>query len=244
MSTDTAFETLIDVGEHLRDMAPSAEDVEARRLLASITAEPRSAPPAPRRRRWLAAAVAVASVAAVAAAWALLSAEPTSTEGILCHQSTELRGDVYVLPPADVSDFTASACAAVWERGDLTLPGLEAGEVPPLQGCVDALGILSVYPTDDESICAKFDQRVADPVTESELGAVLELQRRLVDEYSLGMTCMPFADAEQLARDTIAELDLDWVVVVGTATEDRPCATWSFVDEDKKVLLVPSPPSG
>lgn len=238
MPTDTAFETLVGVGDRLRETAPGALDAEARRLLASILAEPRSAPAAPKRRRWLVTAVAVTSVAVVAAAWALLSSAPDRPAGVICYAAPDLDADRFIVTPDDASGYVAAACAEPFERGVFTAPGRTVGEVPDLQGCVDDGGLLSVFPTEDEGICARFGLVVADLATDPGFDTVVELQQRL-SELAGRTPCLSLDQAERAAIDTLADLALDWAVEVGTASTQRPCASFAIDDLARTVSIIP-----
>jgi hypothetical protein len=207
--------------------------------------------------------VSVRVLAAVAVALALLglgaaaylnSRRPTHSLGVGCYAANRLDAATFVVQAR--ARHEVDACAALWRDGTLGSPGSTGSAVPPLVACVLPSGAVGVFPG-GPSTCAQLQRPVAStvaPSPPSSLGTappagdvVIALRDRLV-AAGRATPCLRPDDARATVRQAFADLGLsDWTMVVGPGPTgqgydgSRPCTTFSFEQEQRRVVLVPSP---
>lgn len=230
---------------HVRSVALlEPPGVDADELVASITGttdreagrEGAHRRGSPRRRRWLVAGVATATVAVGGAGIAAYQgSRPTDpTADVVCRSSIDGFGSTVGLRS---DGDPIGECARLWARGDL--PDLDhptpGGEVPRLVACTsERTGTIEVLPLDEFTTCADVglldaDVEQADPVT--------LLQRRLERHVA---ECHDAAEVEAYAGGLLDELGLDgWVV--GRRPAAGRCATAAVDTGARTVDVLPDP---
>jgi len=237
-----------DIFDALREGDPAAgiDPQEAARLKARIRGRVlAAAQPQPARARVkkpvVVVLVALLALAAIAAAW-YMTRQPTNPTGIGCHQGLGLDSPQHVVTPTGGLD--PGECAPLWADRTITNPAIvPPGQIPPLTGCVNDAGTLTVFPTDDPGHCERLG--MATYVPAPDVGDLVDVQNRLVEQIN-SQTCLPLDDAHRLVEQTLTAADInDWTVVVSQpATAERPCASLAFDHTTRQILLVPVPPTG
>lgn len=225
-------------------VAPTMSPAEVESLISDIVAgriqAPRVRASHQSRRRWIAGGTALVVLAGGATAAALWNRTKPAhpQEGIACHASLEVIGDVQVIPPAE---DPLDACAQLWLAG--ALPDIENGGsstdvAPPLFACVGPGGGLDVFPnlSDPPTTCADLGLVEAD--TNLSNDPLVVLQDRLVTE--INEVCVDVDTAKVLIGAALSDVGLDdWTVVVRDDTHG--CV---FAGEDlatKSVFLFTNP---
>lgn len=195
---------------------------------------PMHGPTSPRRRRWLVAGAAAATVAVgaagVAAYVAARPADPVA--GIMCRSSDDF-GSASVVLPLDADPV--AACANLWKTGDL--PGLAGGQasgvVPDLVACTGGAGAIEVLPVSDDESCATFG------LVPAELGPdpVSILRREVAFELSEG--CRSPAELLDVVERQVAELGLTgWEVRLEAGVQ---CALAAIDVAERRIDLIEDP---
>ena len=216
-----------------------------RRLLPRGSAQVRS------RRRLRVGIAAVATLGA-AAGYALVARDATKTLDVACYSSPSIEAG-FTVESAD-GRSPLDACAAAWRAGRI---GAERVP-PPLTACVLESGVVGVFPSlPSEDTCARLGIPSLAPVptttrattgsspTTAAAGTVTDLRNVLSGEF-LSRPCLSPDEAAALAQREIARLGLaGWTVVAsvtGPFPSDRPCASYGFDEEQRRVLLIPIAP--
>ena len=110
-------------------------------------------------------AIAVAVSAASVAAWAITRTgnserlavtvvQDVSRTSVICYEAASLQSTAIVV--ASPTSLDASACTPLWVSESFQIPSPGDEAVPPLVECVDAEGVLAVFPTSNDSdVCAE-----------------------------------------------------------------------------------------
>lgn len=218
------------------------ESPRAKELLARIVSTPQPDEP-PRRlgRRSFRLAVVLAVVAAITIAaayvWTRVIEAP---DAVACYQTVDLDADIAAAPSGGPA--TAEACIPVWRDGILVNPEIgEPGTVPPLTACVSNQGALAVFPSDDTTICSRFDLAYPDTESQSEADLLREVQDQLIT-YFQSADCIPIETATSEVRRILDQAQLtEWNIQGQPASDERPCASHSFDAPSRTVFLVPVP---
>ncbi len=233
---------------------PTHDSPQAQRALAEILATPRETTAREttavtglrwsRRRVTAAVAVGFAALAAIAAGTLLLRpvSEPV---GIACYDAPSLDAG-RTAAASGVSADPVQACGDFWLDGTIANPAVSpVGVVPPLVACVDDVGSLSVFPTDDPDACQRLGLAVPEPDSLPGAEVVRAVNDRLV-AYFAGVDCAGLADATVEVRRILDEAGLaGWSIEAGPPTAERPCASFGLDAENQIVVLVPIPrPAG
>jgi hypothetical protein len=233
-----------DLFDALREADPatagSAEEDTAlrqnirRRVLAAVQQPVR----ATSRRRVLVIALLTVAALAVTAAAFYLTREPSDARGISCYQEPSL--DTHQVVVDSPLSLSPSECETLWIDGTLTNPAFAEQQVPPLIGCVNDIGGLGVFPSNDTGLCehlglAGYEQPANNDTT--------TLHQRILDLFPSGR-CTTTSDAQLQIEEILSEMGFnDWSVRVSPEpSPERPCASLSFDAEGETVLLVPIPP--
>lgn len=205
-------------------------------LLAAVTAELRRRT-VPRRRLVIVAVAIVALTTGVAMTIALTQRDITNM-AITCYEAVSLESSRAGMsadgPP------TASMCEQPWSDGELTMEGLEPGEVPPLSACVNDLGGLAVFPTDDPLVCEQLGLAVPTPGQSTSHFDTTAAAKEDIFNYLVSDACRPLDEAEVVFREIFDRHGLtDWTVVRRPDHPGRPCASIAYHIEDKMLVIVP-----
>lgn len=194
------------------------------------------------RRRVLVVALVTAFALASTAAAVYFAREPSEPTGIGCYQAATLDAPQFLV--GSPSSLHPSECEQLWRDGTLTnLSVVPKGETPQLIGCVNAVGGLAVFPSDDDQLCDRLGlARYVQPARTD----APKLNIQLVELFSTER-CMAMDDAQIRAEDILIAHGLtDWsVTITKPASPERPCASFSLNAGDRSILLVPIPrPNG
>jgi hypothetical protein len=190
-----------------------------------------------RRRRRVVAVLVAAAVAAAAAAW-VYRRTPTHTVNVGCYAEARLDASTFVVDARPGQ--AVQACAQLWREGVFgPTTGSPAGTAPALAACTLSTGAVGVFPG-GPAACA----RLRLPVTQTtragpdRIGAVVAR----LQAAAASSPCLSPDSARTEAQAALAEAGLNDWRVKGTGFSDaRPCATFSFDEANKRVLLVPAP---
>jgi hypothetical protein len=205
-------------------------------LARAYETEPSTTPVTPlatRRRGRMVVVLVAAAVAAAAAAW-LYHRTPTHTVNVGCYAEARLDASTFVVDARPGQ--AVQACAQLWREGAF---GPVAGPAPALAACTLPTGGVGVFPG-GPAACA----RLRLPVTQTtragpdRIGAVVAR----LQAAAASSSCLSPESARTTAQAALAEAGLaDWRVVGTDFSHARPCATFSFDEANKRVLLVPAP---
>jgi uncharacterized membrane protein len=214
-----------------------------------------------RRRRTLRVAVVagLATMSVGVAAYALVGRQPAKPQNVACFARADLTARTAIVG-VDAGGPVA-ACARVWQNGYLG-----GTATPSLRACLLESGSVGVFPeAGGRDVCLDLGlaaaaspaggARPTETVPQSEDGAVDHTRffafRDAVLPRFVGQECIGVPAAEAIVREELDRAGLtDWVVVSGVGSdgsgfsEERPCASLSFLPEIATVALVPLPPAG
>ncbi len=195
-----------------------------------------------RRRLVTAIAVAVLALALAAAAWLTFRdvSDPTS---VICYREASLVGDASDAPIE--GELGVSLCEGAWREGTLVNEDIvPAGQVPPLVGCALESGNLAVFPSDDDSLCARLGLAQPNPESVSEAQRIRRLTSALVDHFSR-QDCQSVEAAEQDVRTILDSQGFgDWQVTVMPGHPRDQCASFGIEPADETVLIIRIPDLG
>jgi len=187
-----------------------------------------------RRRRLGAVSLAVVGTIGAAtgvAAW-IRSAQPSRpNEGVACHATAAIDGDVILV---DLSNDPVASCRAAWKAG--AVPGAPAsGPVPNLVACVGPAGAAEVFPGDDD-ICGQLGL----PAFEGPNAAnqqVIKLNKRIIAEVN-AQPCATTAVAKDRVQRILDEEGLhDWTLALRPGWENATCAKAAVDSPSRTVML-------
>lgn len=192
----------------------------------------------PRRHVVRAILLAVLALALIAATW-LITREASDPRVIGCYEAPDIEARQVVVIAPDSLD--PAACESLWEDGTLTNPAIvEPSETPPLTGCVNDDGGLSVFPTDDAQLCRGLGLADQSPTGTGDQTTALNQQLLSIFAATpcLAMEAAQTQIEELLTTDTLS----DWTISVSAPpTPERPCASFSLDVPYRTVQLVPIP---
>ncbi len=208
--------------------------------------------PTPARRRakrWV--PVLVASGLLVGAAYDLLRGEVTKPLLVACYERADLAANTAVAVVG--SDGPVAACTELWRKG-----AFDSGtDAPALVECVLDSGVVGVFPTaPGADTCALINLVPPTPSapttrpvpTTADVGARILQFRDAVFPQLLDIPCVDPRVAAATVRRELDRAGLsDWTVRGGEGlagdgfSPERPCATLALRQENKEVVLVPSP---
>ncbi len=188
------------------------------------------------RRRWVTIPVALAVAGSLAAAgWGLRPGGPaTDATTVSCYSTVDLAGDVDVLGSAAAAD-PAGACREIWTRTEAVQPATTGV-------CLTSRGSIAVFPSD--GACEKLGLRPFTGVSED--AARLAVFKRDVSEAVAAAPCQSRSAVVALVQQELDTHGLGtWRIDDNGHDEPwaagRPCASLSFDDETKTVIIVPMP---
>lgn len=225
-----------------RDSMPTAMSPVGRSIRARVAEQMIAEQPRSQRRVLVRVAIALAIAALVSAATWISSQDASNPTAVVCYEEASLQSKgVVVATPASLG---ASLCTSLWADGVLQNPSLKNAAAPWLVACVNPAGVLVVFPASDNSdVCADLGlPRHKSSATEQPIINLNTALNRLFAETP----CLELAEAKRQATETLRAAGLaDWTVVVTTsATEERPCASYSIEANAQTVILVPIPDPG
>ncbi|HEX7275785.1 MAG TPA: hypothetical protein VF244_00280 [Acidimicrobiales bacterium] len=224
----------------------------------------RAGPRARRGRRGPRVAVlaGVASLSVAVAGYALVGRQSSKPQTVACFATADLRAETAVVG-VDRRAGPVAACVGVWARGAF------GGVTPPstLRACILESGVVGVFPqAPGRDVCLDLDLAAAafppgpgpsgpsspsSPSAPGRSGAVDPdrfLAFRDAAQARLGPVCVGPAAAAAIVWEELERAGLrDWTVVTGVPGEgggfsaERPCASLSFLPEQRTVLIVPLP---
>ena len=199
----------------------------------------------------MAVVAGLATVSVGVAAYALVGPNPSRRQNVACFASADLDADTAVV---DVDRRgPVAACADVWAQGIF-------GPLVPLtlRACVLESGVVGVFPEGvSQDVCLELrlapvapsstsgPQEPEDPASEADRFLVFRdaVLARFVDQ-----ACVEPGPAAMIVREELDRADLGgWTVLGGAGQADvdfspeRPCASLSFLPEQRAVALVPIP---
>ena len=234
-----------------RDSMPTAMSSLGRSIRARVAEEMLAERPPDHRRlnnrrlnnRRLVVRVLIALVVAAlasAATW-IITREASDPSGVVCYEEASLESTGIVVA---ANPFDTSLCDPLWAEGVLQNPAVEPGAAPQLVGCVNAHGVLVVFPASDNSdVCGDLDLARHESSTSEQL--LMDMNKRFNGLFTEAQ-CLELNDAKLEATEIVRVTGLkDWTVVVTTsATEERPCASYAIDASARTVVLVPVPDPG
>lgn len=228
-------------------------------LLERIVAASPAGPDRRRRFRWRARLLVPAVLltgAAGAAGYAVMNNNAAPRATVACFE----RADPQARTEVVVSDGRGAAadCADLWAEGRF---GGTGGPAPSLATCTLPSGTTGVFPADDRGdVCARLGLAAAVPLASTstsspfpattvadENARFLAFRDAVLPQF-LDAPCVDPDAARALVRRELDRAGLvDWTIRVGQGTgtgfsADRPCATLSFLPNERAVVLVPAPP--
>ncbi len=222
------------------DVVPQTDSDTIHRVFALVVA--RVARSHRRRRTLKAISVVVAALATIAAI-AYFSRAPTQVNGIACYSAPTLEADFFVVAPTTGGVGRADDCSPLWADGSVTNPDFDASVgVPDLLGCVSSDGRLLVFPSLEVGLCNRLGlAEVAEEINVAPDQTTVT--DALVNLFGSG-ECIAFDVARSLIEELLQSVEGGgtWVLNVGTATENRPCASYQIDGEVRVVTLIPVPP--
>ncbi|MDE0067421.1 MAG: hypothetical protein OXN44_11200 [Acidimicrobiaceae bacterium] len=221
-----------------RDSMPTAMSPLGRSIRARV-AEEMLAERQPDHRRLVVRVVIALVVAALATAatW-IITRDASDPSGVVCYEEASLQSTGIVVAAAPLD---ASLCASLWAEGALQNPAVERGAAPQLVACVNAHGVLVVFPASDNSdVCRDLNLARHQSSTSEQL--LVDMNSRL-NRLFADAPCLELDDAKLKATEIVRATGLeDWTVAVPTsATEERPCASYGIDAGSETVVLVPVP---
>ncbi len=224
-----------------RDSMPTAMSPLRRLIRARVAEEMIAEQPDSSRRVLVRVAVALVIAALVSAATWIITQDASDPSGIVCYEEASLQstGIVVAANPLDTS-----LCDPLWAEGALQNPAVESGAAPQLVACVNAHGVLVVFPASDNGdVCRDLNLARHESSTSEQL--LVDMNNRL-NRLFAEAPCLELNDAKLQATEIVRVTGLrDWTVVVTTsATEERPCASYAIDANARTVVLVPVPEPG
>lgn len=196
-----------------------------------------------RRAPRVAALAAVLCAGAVVSGYALAGRHASKPQTVACFEEADLAALTAVVGPD--RNGPVAACAAVWAGGFFG-----AGPRPPLRACVLDSGSVGVFPErPGQDVCLDLGLAAIEvvPVAEVDPGRIVVFRDAVLARLA-GPGCVGAAQAEAIVRAELAEAGLvDWAVTTGVDaagggfSSARPCASLSFLPEQRTVVLVPLP---
>ncbi len=183
-----------------------------------------------------------------AGGYAVLRADEVVAAGIGCFDRADLDADVTVV--STTAEDPVAVCTQLWESGDAGA----RGEVPQMTACVNEPGAVLVLPSGDPRICAELGLQPLPDDYEAAAKRFVEMRDDMIDTLYREATsggvserdaCLDNQSALRVATSVLEEHGFsDWTAEVATGDYGgRHCANdVAFEDDDKKVLIIPTPP--
>lgn len=178
------------------------------------------------------------ALAAVAMTFAF-NLVPTRTE-VGCYSDLSLDSDIYAL--VNVSGSATEACEEAWSGQFLTNPAVPRGEVPPLTGCINDVGVVVVFPTDNPGICNDLGLAGVAPGQSDRRLATIAGAIDDIDLFIAEVPCRPLDESAEGARRILRDRGLaSWSVVIQGERPDRPCASLAVDTPSETIIIVAIP---
>ncbi len=187
-----------------------------------------------RHRRVILVGVGVLLVSSAGVAVALVAGRESSRpeSGVACRAEARLDSEIVVIEPGP---DPIGRCATVWVEGRFDTIDVEAP--PPLVACVGVSSAVEVFPGDSVEVCETLGLDPAVLELSPEAQAVIELQDRLVQ--AAGSSCIAQSEAVALARELIAELELDgWQVQENPQLNPTDICALVGVDSSQRSVFI------
>ena len=232
-------------------LPPPVDHPGAQLLYEKITGTPYAGPAKPSRRRLGTLMAAVAALALIGGGVAVAGLTPghvTNHLSVECYAQDTLSGPA---TSATASAPGRSSCANAWAAGHVG-----RGPLPLLVACIAPTGIAAVFPTSPgANVCAQLhlnplpaaagstSASTAPPTTSNSVALFLQVRAGIV--ASLANACLDAPTATLTVRAIVTNAGLPWTVTVPTPfPTDRPCASPSFDETHRRVLLIGIPRHG
>lgn len=271
--TKDPFDRLRDADPLAGRVSPGHSDPDAVAMRDAILASEHAVSPLAavvrRRRRWLAAGVAVAAGVATAAALAVRTTPVADPTSVGCYDGPSTVASTIVMASSDASPV--DLCRALWESGDVS-PGISGSQgIPPLVACVVEGGVIGVFPasscddvdrsgrdvppwfppdTETPRVGAPDGDRAAPPTEglplpdfQTDDVVVREAMEEIRD--SMMDRCLTLEQATALAEGVLADAGLDgWTVGPVVEWPDGDVCASFFPDApEQAVRFVPDEPA-